>query len=127
MPRQTRAKTMQFDDRMSKNLHIALVNFLQATMRPDACTGNQRTVGFLRTAGVPIGPAVVWLREHGAHCDCEVVLHTVPRPKTEPETPPARTSAHVIGFVPPPPRFNSNEDQHPCGPIPDPLIGPLPE
>jgi len=44
--------------------------FLNQVMREDA---EGRFV-----AGASCPPALQWLADHGAHCDCEVILNTVP-------------------------------------------------
>jgi hypothetical protein len=73
------AEDLKFDHRMPEWLHIGLVNHIQRAMRtPDDCHGNPITVAFLRSHHFDVGEGVGWLREHGAHCDCEVVFNTRP-------------------------------------------------
>lgn len=68
-----------FDDRMSADTHVGLLDHLQQTMQPEDCDGTcDRTTEWLITHDVDVDPALDWLSDHGAACDCEVVLNTHP-------------------------------------------------
>lgn len=72
--------TPTFDHRMSSDTHIHLCNTLTDQMGPGDCdhtlTRTRRILADLSPERVE--PALAWLREHGGHCDCEVILNTIP-------------------------------------------------
>lgn len=74
-------KNLKFDNRMPQHLHVAVCNGLMTQMdSPADCDhSHARTKRLLESNGVAeSAPALEWLREHGGHCDCEVILNTAP-------------------------------------------------
>ena len=73
-------KPLRYDDRMPRALHVTLVRFLQNAMHsPKDCRGDlSRTTVFLDRRIPNVDGALAWLKEHGGHCDCEVIMNTVP-------------------------------------------------
>lgn len=86
--------TLHFDHRMSEALHMRLCNYLQLAIEPGQCDGRLTwTARFLREHHRSIPDGAAWLRDHGASCDCEVIVKTVPWDRTLP-FPPVPVTAH---------------------------------
>lgn len=77
--------TIAFDNRMPQSLHVALCNSLGDALDSPADCNHRFTLTekLLRdmNGGTDIAPQIEWLHEHGAYCDCEVLLNTIPDPE----------------------------------------------
>ena len=69
-----------FDARMPRPVHVQLCNQLMTEMAsPSDCAHTlARTRRVLASIQHDATAALAWLADHGAHCDCEVLLNTLP-------------------------------------------------
>lgn len=65
---------------MNHEIHVALCDHLCRQMAsPADCDHTlRRTEAFLSTTDCNKEAAIEWLKDHGGHCDCEVLLNTMP-------------------------------------------------
>lgn len=80
--------TIEFDHRMPREFHVALCNHIMESTKPEDCDHTLKHANFfLDQCVVYTGPddaadAREWLTEHGGHCDCEIILNTIPWDET---------------------------------------------